>query len=408
MKTKITIIALILSTAAMAQWSKVGNGLDSNEVVSFFYKHQNGKLFYTSTTNNIGKVKIWDGNGHSQFGTNHVGQATGISVLGANILVGSSNSLYEVSPTTWNPIGGKNINTFNLVELNGKTYYTSYKSDSSLMCGSNKSNLSVVPNIIGDGFITIYKDTSSIFVTRKFTYNLNPTYLAEFDGTNWKTYPYPSVADSISGSSNRALRFKGDLYVSASIGSTGKLYKWNGSKWSTVWTGKYPYESVELMVVFDNSLYFMSAVNINASSTTTSTMFKLSENIVSTVVQMSGNVMDMVAYNNELYIGGKFNNVDGNKIYNLAKFKPTSTGIHENVDKKLDAVIYPNPTSGQFTVDAGMGEAVVIIYNSIGQVILNQPINGKQQLDLNASPGVYFVQVAKDGKISTPVKLINQ
>ncbi len=60
--------------------------------------------------------------------------------------------------------------------------------------------------------------------------------------------------------------------------------------------------------------------------------------------------------------------------------------------------IYPNPTAGQFTIEA-QGQANVTIMNAAGKVVETMVINGKQQVNLNAASGVYFVRVKEADKV---------
>jgi hypothetical protein len=71
-----------------------------------------------------------------------------------------------------------------------------------------------------------------------------------------------------------------------------------------------------------------------------------------------------------------------------------NTGISVNAFSGIS--IYPNPSNGQFTIDAG--EATVDVFNCLGQVVSHLRINGKQTISLD-EPGMYFVQVTKNGRV---------
>ena len=74
-------------------------------------------------------------------------------------------------------------------------------------------------------------------------------------------------------------------------------------------------------------------------------------------------------------------------------------GVEEVVTKE-DNRLYPNPTSGSFTLEL-KGESTVNIYNVLGQNIMSlSRVAGTQHIDLgNAPKGMYFVQIESDGNL---------
>ena len=67
--------------------------------------------------------------------------------------------------------------------------------------------------------------------------------------------------------------------------------------------------------------------------------------------------------------------------------------------------LYPNPNNGEFYFNLPekyLGESIkIIIYNSFSKLIseINSLINDKNQLKLELSPGVYFVEIQLENKI---------
>lgn len=57
--------------------------------------------------------------------------------------------------------------------------------------------------------------------------------------------------------------------------------------------------------------------------------------------------------------------------------------------------VFPNPNQGSFTIEGGVNNSLLTIFNSYGQIISSQTISGKQKTDiqLNAPPGIYFLQL---------------
>ena len=80
------------------------------------------------------------------------------------------------------------------------------------------------------------------------------------------------------------------------------------------------------------------------------------------------------------------------------------TGVEEVTEPKATA-LYPNPTSGQFTLEL-VEESRVTIYNMLGQQTLQlDKVSGIQHIDMgNAPKGLYFIQIQNGSQ--TEVKKI--
>ncbi len=92
---------------------------------------------------------------------------------------------------------------------------------------------------------------------------------------------------------------------------------------------------------------------------------------------------------------------------------PTST---KDVIGVSNFSIFPNPASGQFTIDLGddldgITPDQIVIINNLGQVVtaLQWPV-GQSVVTVNRAlfPGVYFVQLTRDGNAGTTQKLVVQ
>ena len=66
-------------------------------------------------------------------------------------------------------------------------------------------------------------------------------------------------------------------------------------------------------------------------------------------------------------------------------------------------VIYPNPTTDGFTLDAGAQTIPVSIYDLSGALVLSQQITGKSYINISSlQQGVYVVKA--DGMVGKLVK----
>lgn len=78
---------------------------------------------------------------------------------------------------------------------------------------------------------------------------------------------------------------------------------------------------------------------------------------------------------------------------------PWPLGAAENFEK-LDFKVYPNPTKGTFHIDA-QGTSQVTVFNTAGQVVSSQIVNGNAAINLDVTTGVYFVRVQNGTKVGT-------
>jgi hypothetical protein len=119
---------------------------------------------------------------------------------------------------------------------------------------------------------------------------------------------------------------------------------------------------------------------------------------------------------NDIYLGGAVSayifagpdtigNYGGINDLFLAKYgEVCSTSVNVNeINNKTDITIYPNPSTGNFNIQA---QGKLEIYNTLGEKIHQQILtSAHQQIQLNASPGIYFVRVS-DGEKSYTQKLV--
>jgi hypothetical protein len=73
-----------------------------------------------------------------------------------------------------------------------------------------------------------------------------------------------------------------------------------------------------------------------------------------------------------------------------------------------NVLVYPNPTSNNFTVNVN-GEITVKLYNMLGKEVLSQNANGKAIINIShLQNGVYNVQVFSGNKIIGYSKIVKQ
>jgi hypothetical protein len=75
----------------------------------------------------------------------------------------------------------------------------------------------------------------------------------------------------------------------------------------------------------------------------------------------------------------------------------STIGIQELPNQNSPLQLFPNPTHGEFVVSSpSLAGKTLYIYNTLGEIILQQIItSAKEQINLSAGAGVYFVKVAE-------------
>lgn len=83
----------------------------------------------------------------------------------------------------------------------------------------------------------------------------------------------------------------------------------------------------------------------------------------------------------------------------------------EDFESALNISIYPNPTNGDFSIDLGetIQSLTIYITDITGKEVYSNGYNSKQKvnLNLNDSPGVYFVTIEADG-VQSKYKLVKK
>lgn len=87
----------------------------------------------------------------------------------------------------------------------------------------------------------------------------------------------------------------------------------------------------------------------------------------------------------------------------------TTVGLDETA-LPSQTTVFPNPTDGKVTIDFGktVGTAEIVIRSVNGTLILSKHVEGSKSvmLQLETAPGVYFIEVQKDGTEQEVIKLV--
>ena len=82
----------------------------------------------------------------------------------------------------------------------------------------------------------------------------------------------------------------------------------------------------------------------------------------------------------------------------LATYTDVTTGLQTQPISEMGIQIYPNPASSQVNIELfGYSNAQYMLFNTMGQLILNQRIHKSTKLDISTIPsGMYYLRVADD------------
>ncbi len=96
---------------------------------------------------------------------------------------------------------------------------------------------------------------------------------------------------------------------------------------------------------------------------------------------------------------------DGQHIYS------TVASAACNVSNTGSELVYPNPTSGIVNIKTTSGNAVLILRNSIGQLLYRQEVKepGEVTIDLGQyAQGIYYIEINSPGKTSHHKIILNK
>lgn len=106
--------------------------------------------------------------------------------------------------------------------------------------------------------------------------------------------------------------------------------------------------------------------------------------------------------------------MDGNGCDNFASVMVTvtnCTGINESIINS-SVMVFPNPNKGEFTFSLNLGveNGLMEIYNSLGQLVLKQlVIDGQKKINIkDQANGIYHLRITKDGKQLFRSKIIKE
>ncbi len=83
--------------------------------------------------------------------------------------------------------------------------------------------------------------------------------------------------------------------------------------------------------------------------------------------------------------------------------------LSENEDQQLEVSLFPNPAKDiiNVTINSGITNGDIIIYDVNGKLITSQEFNGSTKIDVSSfSSGIYMIQLKADNVTSHIEKIV--
>lgn len=234
--------------------------------------------------------------------------------------------------------------------------------------------------------------------------------ICRFNGSEWE-----QLGEGIGGGFSEVLGmeiYQGKLYVYGSFSKNdrplnpgNRIAVWNGAYWEQVVDIQGSYAYVNDMVVHNNEIYVVGSFEyVNGYPASNFAKFDGVDWCTYPDV-FDLNINQIEVYQDELYISGLFTEINGTPFQGVAKFNPNSTptncvsvvNVFEN--NNTNFVIYPNPASENLTISSTELINQIEIIDLFGRSILVlSEINAfETTLDLiKYSNGNYIVKVSTD------------
>lgn len=375
-QNKLFIAGYALNSFDGTTWNNVGNNTLS-------IKTSNNLLFMgvkDFSTNGEQIIKTYDGTtiaekqGHRQFQYHANKKIIGFAKVGNTLFMSDYYTLFawDDTSTFWRTVmpspNIKKLFTFN----NKLAFYTSnelYFYDGTTLDSMGFSNINVADNAWFGSLAQHYVKGNTLYLTGMFTHIIN-------------------VAAQQAQRGN----------ILTLTGSTTNLLSAN----FTADTTGMGLARLNCIFVDDNNQLFVTAnkdpnVNdvhlIKYSSSTWSDVSKLVEAGKGLYPQLPGSELAdynlIFAYNNAVFVGGRFVTIGGDSILNLAKLN-TSGGTGLTEVKHQTITCYPNPTTNIISLNATT-ELEVSCMDITGKTVLTTTTqNGSFSTD-NLQNGIYFI-----------------
>ncbi len=369
-----------------SSWDTLDTSLSSNSVKSII-RFQNS-IYVSGTFSEIGGVTSayvakWNGSQWEELPSTPNGSVFTMLVYNDELYIGG---IFDSVGTIRSP---------GVAKWNGSQW-------SSIGGGAPIADTSTAANSSRIYSIAMYQDQIHIAGTVIDSSTGKAIHLLRFNGNTWETLPNWGIGTTTVLTD--MLVYKDELYIGGQFfefdGSLGNnILKWNGSVWSNLGggfneTGPVGSGTVEDMVEFNNELYvvgrFDEIVGLSSQYIARwngSRWCQVGNSI------FNGKILDIACWNQEIYISGGFEIIDSDTVLSIAKWIGSKDGdsCHQLTGSRPQnflemaqiAFISPNPVTKNTTIHYSLENMNTVgeiqIYDLSGRVIQQFQIYGRDQ-----------------------------
>lgn len=444
MKNKLIIICIVFFSnfrfASAQLWDSLGSGFD-NEIRAVCTDTINnilyaGGLFEYSGSLHVNNIARWNGTYWDTLSTGNgsstcfCGPITALTMYNGELYscgnfwnADTPSYIAKWNGVKWDSVTRIGVNT--LMVYNNELYTTFYNTGNfngtfiNFIAKYNGSTWSSIANdTTWNGVITsIIFYNGELYVAGQF-YNLstNMWNIAKWNGSYWEKPGNMGIYGSVTNVNCMAI-YNNELYVGGLFttqdGNVGNfIQKWNGTSWSDVGGGMGGINGQVMDLKVHNGKLYAAGLFTSAGGVPADKIAVWDgTNWCGLGTAFDGALTTLAFLKDTLYIAGMFYKVTNNdSINSIAKwiggtFTDTcgnTSGINEN-NFSSQINIYPNPTTGIFTITSTEKISSIKITNIIGEEIYSGKVNSeKEEINLsNQSKGFYFIKLISKRGITT-------
>jgi len=436
MKSRIIYFILLLAGTFYAKaqtWMPVGSGITGTDVNttwalcaydSVLYA---GGWFNTAGGITVNDIAQWNGSTWDSTGTGTDGFISAMAVYKGDLYAGgqfntiggvAASDIARWNGSHWMPVGkgltGGDYGVYALAVYNGILYaggnFDSAGGEAiSAIAQWNDTNWSKV----GTG-IELTDEDEGVFALSVYEGKL---YIggnfAVSGGTNvadWNGSLLYGVGGGTIGAVYALAVYNDNLYVGGMITMAGAVESnciavWNNVTWSTIdsgITGENGWSTINALTVYNNDLYIGGFFDtVNGARINCITKWNGSHwSSVGSGINVGGAIDAMQVFNGSLYVAGGFDSAGGVYAKNIAMLT-SSTSINE-LSTNNGIAIYPNPANSYLIITTGYFDntRIYTLYNLLGQQVTTGSLHLKTNtLNLENLPsGTYILAVKTEGK----------
>lgn len=405
-----------------SQWVQVGQGANGNVNDLIVY---NNTLVAGGLFNNIGNgLAKWSGNSWSAFGqgVDSAGFVYCLDTMNGNLYAGGDFSMMDGVPanniaiwngSSWSALGGGTNGAVTcMVFFAGELYIGGQFTMAGSVTANNVAKWDGTNwSALGSGLmISVYSYVHTLCVYNNelyaggyFSSPINN--IAKWDGTSWL-----ALGSGVNNMVASLKVYNNELYVGGHFHYVNNMpmkfiAKWNGA-WSPVASN--PDLVVRTMSVLNGNLFLAGSGPIDTSFAMWDgqTWTLMYTGIISPqCAPIAHGIYAIEKFGNDIYLGGDFHQACS-EPGDCIVYANQSVGVEEPGEKS-PMEIYPNPSSGQFTIRFPATTFSLEITDATGRIVYRKEnCSSQHDADLTLlADGMYFARVFDD-QSSVTEKLI--